>query len=124
MHFLDTHIVVWLYQKTLGLLSSSALKAIEDNEIFISPIVILELEYLFEIGKLKVDANSIIQYLKITIDLKIDEGSFHEIIDMALGENWTRDPFDRLITAHSKYRDAFLITKDEKISQYYSKTVF
>lgn len=124
MYFLDTHIIVWLYQKSIELLSPEARRVINENDLFISPIVILELEYLFEIGRLRVDANTIVQYLQAGIGLRIEEGNFHEIINMALEERWTRDPFDRIIVAHSKYRDAYLVTKDKRISNNYLKAVF
>ncbi|HLP59590.1 MAG TPA: type II toxin-antitoxin system VapC family toxin [Candidatus Deferrimicrobium sp.] len=124
MYFLDTHIIVWLYQKSIELLSPKARRSIEENDVFISPIVILELEYLHEIGRLKVDANTIVQYLQSHIGLRVEEGNFHEVINMALEEKWTRDPFDRIIVAHSKYSDAYLVTKDERISTNYFKAIF
>jgi PIN domain nuclease of toxin-antitoxin system len=124
MHFLDTHIVVWLYQKSLELLSANAKQAIEDNDIFISPIVSLELEYLYEIGRLRTGSQEIVKYLQEKIGLKVDGGEFHQIVNTAVQEKWTRDPFDRLIVSHAKYRDAHLVSKDGKILEHYSKTVF
>ncbi|MCK4765175.1 MAG: hypothetical protein KAW12_23450 [Candidatus Aminicenantes bacterium] len=47
MCFLDTHIVVWLYQGDFSLLSKEAKQTIEKDDIFISPLVSLELQYLF-----------------------------------------------------------------------------
>jgi PIN domain nuclease of toxin-antitoxin system len=124
MHFLDTHIVVWLYQMSLELLSREAKKAIEENDIFVSPIVILELQYLFEIGRTRDNSQTIIEYLQSKIELKIDNANFVEIINAAINETWTRDPFDRIIVAHATYRDAYLVTKDEKISDHYLKVIF
>ncbi|MCX6580848.1 MAG: PIN domain-containing protein [Candidatus Aminicenantes bacterium] len=124
MYFLDTHVIVWLFQKSIELLSPEAMRVIQENDVFISPIVILELEYLYEIGRLKVDANTIVQYLQSSIGLRVDEGNFHEVINMALAERWTRDPFDRIIVAHSKYRDAYLVSKDKRISANYLKAIF
>ncbi|NIM17978.1 MAG: PIN domain-containing protein [Candidatus Aminicenantes bacterium] len=122
-YFLDTHVVVWLYQKSLKLLSPKAIQAIEDNSISISPIVLLELEYLYEIGKIKTDSHTILKYLKKKIGLKLDRSNFFKIINAALKEKWTRDPFDRIIVAHSKFRDTYLVTKDENISKHYSKII-
>jgi PIN domain nuclease of toxin-antitoxin system len=123
IYFLDTHVVVWLHQRSLKLLSPKAIQVIEDNIISISPIVLLELEYLYEIGRIKADSDTIVKYLKKKIGLKIDRGNFSKIINAALKEKWTRDPFDRLIVAHSKFRDAYLVTKDEKIAEHYSKII-
>ena len=64
MYFLDTHIILWLYQLSLELLSEEAKKAIEENDIFVSPIVVLELQYLFEIGRIRDDSQTIIEYLR------------------------------------------------------------
>ena len=124
MIFIDTHIVVWLFHKSLDMLSAAHREAIDKNDIYISPIVVLEVEYLFEIGKIKKNSRVIIDYLANKIDLKIDSDDFNAIINIALKEKWTRDPFDRIIVSHARYRDARLITKDEKIKKNYSKVIF
>jgi PIN domain nuclease of toxin-antitoxin system len=124
VYFLDTHITVWLYQKSLELLSKRSRAAIEENEIIISPIIILELEYLYEVKKIKDNSQTIIDYLQNKIGLKIDNDDFLKIVNIALKETWTRDPFDRLIVAHSKYRDAYLVTRDKKILDNYFKAIF
>ena len=53
MIHLDTHVVVWLYQGDVKKLSQRAQQLIEDNDICISPMVMLEIEYLFEIKRIK-----------------------------------------------------------------------
>ena len=123
MIFLDTHIVVWLYQKNLDLFSAEALAMIEKGDIYISPIVQLELEYLYEIGRLK-KGSAIIPYLAKKLGLKIEQSTFEEVVIMALNEKWTRDPFDRIITAHARKRKASLITRDESIRENYNKAFF
>lgn len=123
MIFIDTHVVIWLYQKTLDLLSSRAKDAIEKNDIFISPIVSLEIEYLYEIKKINKGSKTIIKYLQEKIGLKIDDAGFEDVIARALSEKWTRDPFDRIITAHARQKNAFLITRDEVIKKNYKKTI-
>ena len=124
MYFLDTHIIVWLYQKCLNLLSQKAKISIDNNDIFISPIILLELEYLHEIKKLKHDSQTMVGYLQNRIGLTIDDSNFQEIANVAIKETWTRDPFDRLIVSHSKYRDSYLITKDKEILKNYYKAIF
>ena len=37
---------------------------------------------------------------------------------------WTRDPFDRLITAQAAVDDSPLLTKDDTIHTYYPKAVW
>ena len=122
--FLDTHIAIWLYEKRLDLLSEKAKQYIEKNDLFISPVVKLEIEYLFEIKKIKDNSETICNFLEKTIDLKIEKSSFPEIIKISLNEKWTRDPFDRIIVAHSKLKDYTLISKDKKINKNYFRTLY
>ena len=122
--FLDSHIVIWLYEKRLDLLSEKARKFIEENDLLISPIVKMEIEYLFEIEKIKDDSDTIINYMNRYIDLKIENSDFLEIINISINEKWTRDPFDRIIVAHAKLMDLALISKDEKINKNYFRTIY
>jgi PIN domain nuclease of toxin-antitoxin system len=124
MLFLDTHIVIWLYTMQLSLISPKAQKLIAENDVFISPAVFLEMEYLFEIGKISEKAKTITAFLAKKIDLKIDDEYFLNIIHVAAEEKWTRDPFDRIIVSHAKCRDASLISKDGQIKKHYKKTIF
>ncbi len=48
---LDTHVVCWLYEGRTELLTSAAMRAIEDGLLQVSPMVQLELTYLHEIGR-------------------------------------------------------------------------
>jgi PIN domain nuclease of toxin-antitoxin system len=122
--FLDTHIVIWLYEKRINLLSEKAKKYIEENDLLISPIVNMEIEYLFEIEKIKDNSETILGYLEKNIGLRVQNSDFKEIIKISLNEKWTRDPFDRIIVAHAKYMDLTLISKDEKITKNYFRTVY
>jgi PIN domain nuclease of toxin-antitoxin system len=124
VYFLDTHIVVWLFQKSLDLLSKRARTLIDRHEIYISPTVALELEYLYETGRITEKSTVVIDYLAYAIDLRMDDISLADIVRVAFGETWTRDPFDRLITAHARSRSAFLISKDVRIRKSYNKAVF
>jgi len=55
MIYLDTHVVVWLYAGDKKRFPAAVCKRIEDNELLISPIVLLELQYLKETGRLLVE---------------------------------------------------------------------
>ncbi|MBM3699582.1 MAG: type II toxin-antitoxin system VapC family toxin [Actinobacteria bacterium] len=122
--FLDTHIIIWLYEKRINLLSEKAKKYIEENDLLISPIVNMEIEYLFEIEKIKDNSETILGYLEKNIGLRVQNSDFKEIIKISLNEKWTRDPFDRIIVAHAKYMDLTLISKDEKITKNYFRTIY
>lgn len=71
MIFLDTHVVVWLYAGIVEKLSKQAIQQIESNEILISQMVRLELQYLYEIGRITVAPDIMIKDLSNTIGLKV-----------------------------------------------------
>ena len=124
MIFLDTHVIVWLYEKDISRFSKKVTEQIETNDIAVSPLVILELEYLFEIEKITEHGNTIIDYFKNRINLKVCEHSFEDVILQALDFKWTKDPFDRIITADAKLEDAVLLTKDKNILKNYNKAIW
>ena len=43
--YLDTHVVVWLFSGEIDKISNKAVEIIEESELFISPIVALELDF-------------------------------------------------------------------------------
>lgn len=105
-------------------LGKAAQEAIDQNELRVSPAVVLELEYLHEIGRLGPGARKIAGALAAELGLRICDLPFPAIVDCALQEKWTRDPFDRLIVAHAKVQGAPLITKDEKIRRHYRRAIW
>ncbi len=124
MIYLDTHIVVWLYQKDKNRFAPAALELIDKENLLISPMVKLELEFLFEIDRINERAEVILDYLKDKTGLRICEDSFPNIIRKSLAMKWTRDPFDRIITAHASVKNSILITKDKQIRKHYSRAVW
>ena len=60
MIYLDTHVVVWLYSGLTDKLTDIAKSLINDNEVYISAIVRLELQYLYEIKRIKDEPDMII----------------------------------------------------------------
>jgi len=123
MIFLDTHAVVWLYQDT-ALLPDTVLASINSGDTFVSPMVALELECLFEIGRIRMDSRTILDYLAESIDLKIEERTFTRAVLASRQEKWTRDPFDRIITAHASVCKAPLATRDERIRKAYPASIW
>lgn len=122
--YLDTHVIVWLYQKDKKLFSTEALRLIEEEDCLISPAVQLELEYLHETEKITFPGKPIIDYLHASIGLDLCQKPFLEIIGKALQLKWTRDPFDRILTAHAMLGNDALITKDRTIHQHYQRAVW
>jgi len=122
--YLDTHIVVWLYAGKVEKLSGLAKELINDHEVFISPVVRLELQYLFEIQRVTDEANEIVFDLSDRIGLKICDKSFNTIVSSALDLSWTRDPFDRIIVANATINRNILVTKDQNILENYEKAMW
>ena len=62
--YLDAHVVAWLYDALVDKLSAKARAAIDDHELHISWMVKLELLYLYEIGRIRVRPDPIVDELK------------------------------------------------------------
>lgn len=121
MIYLDTHAVVWLYAKELSRFSKAGVESIETNDLFISPMVTLELEYLYETGRIRVGSKVICESLDEAVGLRVGDHPFAAVVRMSLDQTWTRDPFDRIIVAQAKLADAPLLTKDGAIIKQYKK---
>ena len=125
MIYLDTHVLVWLYSKGSHAVPTVAAQLIEEtDDIRISPMVRLELQYLFEMNRVTVPAAEVLDELIVQIGLQICEIPFLKIIKKAEQQNWTRDPFDRLIVAQAAIKDAVLISKDASIHDHYEFAVW
>ncbi len=120
--YLDTHAVVWLYNNDLAKFPEKTLALIESHDLLISPMVILELEYLYEIKRLNETATTITNTLQQEINLSCCQVNFLQVVANALSQKWTRDPFDRMIVAQADINQAILISKDDMIHAHYNKT--
>ncbi|HFQ94600.1 MAG TPA: PIN domain-containing protein [Anaerolineae bacterium] len=119
MIYLDTHIVVWLYAGLKEKFSLPAKKLINENDLYVSPIVRLELQYLYEIQRITVDSRIVIADLSSRIALQVCDNNFNAIVGLATEFSWTRDPFDRLIVANASLHDNILVSKDRNILAHY-----
>ncbi|MCK5524136.1 MAG: PIN domain-containing protein [Thiomargarita sp.] len=117
--YLDTHAAVWLYTDKIEKFPAETLNLIENHSIRLSPMVLLELGYLHEIGRLQDSAKMVISSLKETLDLSICDLDYLKVINVALELTWTRDPFDRIIVAQSTVNQSTLVTKDTLIRNHY-----
>jgi PIN domain nuclease of toxin-antitoxin system len=117
--YLDTHVVVWLYAGLLEKFSQSVRAILNENEIRISPIVRLELQYLYEIERVKEPAQGIVTDLADRIGMRVCDKDINAVISQAIPLKWTRDPFDRVIVAQAALNDDILISKDQSILKHY-----
>jgi PIN domain nuclease of toxin-antitoxin system len=122
--YLDTHVVVWVYQSDIDELSPMAARMLDSHDLMVSPTVLLELELLHEIGRIKISAEKLITELGNQIDLQICPLSYQKVVEQAVNEKWTRDPFDRLIVANAKAAGAPLLTRDERIRKHYRRALW
>jgi len=124
MIYLDTHVVVWLYVGDLSVFSPDTKRALDTTPLMISPVVALELTYLYEIGRLRVPAATIIDYLSTRIDLTTCDLPFEQVITNAVNHTWTRDPFDRIIVGQAAVHSRGLVTKDRSIREHYAQAIW
>lgn len=81
----------------------------------ISPLSSLELAYMHEIGRARDSVPMMLAALHQSIGLEVADASLAELIGAAVALSWTRDPFDRLISAHAIVADVPLVTADRTI---------
>lgn len=119
MIYLDTHAVLWLYAGELSQFSQQGRQMLADHDLVISRIVRLELQYLYEIQRATAHANEIVEDLSNRVGLQTCEKNFTLVIEKALHQSWTRDPFDRIIVANAALDQDILLSKDRMIRSNY-----
>jgi PIN domain nuclease of toxin-antitoxin system len=120
---LDTHIVIWAYARRRRL-SRTAERLLEREDCLVSPAALLEIESLFEIGRIQESSEAVLAGLRRSIDIVITETPFLAIVDAARTFAWTREPFDRLIVANAMADGVRLLTADELILRHFSGAVW
>ena len=126
MHaYIDTQVAVRLATGDSKKISRIARAAIDRYEILLSPMVRMELEYLFELGRCPRPSSRVLEFLERTCDVTVCPLPFDRVARAACHESWTRDAFDRFIVAHARCApDAYLITADETIRANYHRAVW
>jgi PIN domain nuclease of toxin-antitoxin system len=120
---LDTHVVVWLYAGEHGRFPIELKQRLNTDNLLISPMVRLELTYLYETRKISDPGEDIVAELGRSIGLADDDEPMSRTIDLAMAMRFTRDPFDRIIAAHAVAAGCPLATKDADIRAAYPDTV-
>lgn len=96
-------------------LSSRQRGLIETCDLRISEFVRLEMQYLYEIGRIRIVPSRILAHLAVHAEVALSACPLHIVMDEAMKLAWTRDPFDRMIVANALAEKAKLITCDEVI---------
>jgi PIN domain nuclease of toxin-antitoxin system len=121
---MDTHVLVWVGQGDDQELSPAAFQALDENDIVVSPAVVLELEFLRQIGRLRLSPEKLLEQLESQIGLRVCDLQFQEVVSQALRDPWTREPFDLLIVANAQAANAPLVTKDRRIRKHYRQAIW
>lgn len=123
--FLDTHVAAFVHAGDAQLLSPAATHMLNTaDDIRISPMVVLELEYLWERGKIAFPGDQIVAFLTSHYGMHADVAGMGAAVLNATAYAWTRDPFDRIITSHAAHYGAFLLSRDRKIRDNYPAAVW
>lgn len=122
--YLDTHVAAWLFAGRTDLLPQAVRTLLDEHDLLVSPAVKLELQYLYEIQRTAEPARVVIETLERELGLKVCDLPFPGVVEIAVDQDWTRDPFDRLIVSQAILRGVALITKDRDIRDRFPKAVW
>ena len=112
---LDTHFLLWALLDAKRLAKYPWLE--RHAPWGVSPVSLLEIQFLFEVGQLEILQP---EFAEVVLDdprFVVDEVPLLALVRHALALGWTRDPFDRLLVAHSMARRTPLCTLDRSIHE-------
>jgi PIN domain nuclease of toxin-antitoxin system len=107
MILLDTNALIWTDQGDRR--ARSLLKA--RRPLYISPANLLELQFLTEAGRIRLDEPDVNAFAHDERWM-LDDPPAAAWFATAVHLGWTRDPFDRLLAAHAQFRGWKLATAD------------
>jgi PIN domain nuclease of toxin-antitoxin system len=110
MILLDTNALIWLEQSHVR--SRALLRT--DRQLYVSPASLLELQFLIEAGRIRLREGTL-EHLVEDDRWLLDDPPSAAWFSQAIDTSWTRDPFDRLLVAHARYRGWRLATADATI---------
>jgi len=114
MILLDTNAILWILageQRVEPLLDLG-------DPLFISPVSLLEIHYLVEVGRVRESPGHSVGDLSEDPQWQLDSPPSDLLFLASLDLTWTRDPFDRLLAAHALCRRWRLATGDELLSEH------
>lgn len=110
---LDTHFLIWL---VLGSKRIAKFPWLDRYRPWgVSPVSFLEIQFLAEIGCLTVRNPEFTNAVMSDVRFTVDDIPLTSLVRYALQLDWTRDPFDRLLVAHSLARRIPFCTTDRAI---------
>lgn len=121
---LDTHAAVLLFAGEVGRFGSNSRRVIEQATLLVSPVMRLELGFLFEVGRIRSSADEIFAAMSAELGALPTHDTLGTLIHHAMRLSWTRDPFDRLLVASAVANDAVMITRDRRIQAHFDHAVW
>ena len=118
---LDTHFLVWIVSNSRRLRAYPWLRGYEPWGI--SPLSLLEIQFLADVGHRQIDRFRFPQQVMADPRFEMDDVSSVALIQESLELSWTRDPFDRLIAAHSLVRRVPLCSVDAVMLEHHKLIV-
>jgi PIN domain nuclease of toxin-antitoxin system len=109
---LDTNALIWLER---GHRRSRALTR-GGRRLYVSPASLLELQFLVEIGRIRLRTGTVAAFAEDERWL-LDDPPAASWFLRAMDVEWTHDPFDRLLIAHARVRGWRLATGDAHLLQ-------
>lgn len=122
--FLDTHVLVWLYQRDISKFSEKSREILDKSKLYMPAASFLEIQFLKEINRITISAEQILNELRTDLPIDIANSDTISLMRKAAEVNWTRDPFDRLIVAEAIVNNAKLMTKDSNILSNFNDAVW
>lgn len=122
--FLDTHAAIFLWEGRGEIFGAGSRELLERALLHVSPMVRLELGFLREVGKLKVEPDQILGALTGDYGVTVTADPMDRLVPLAMPLAWTRDPFDRLLVATALLHGAPLITRDSRIQENFAGAVW
>lgn len=114
---LDTHFLLWIVTGSDRLRSFPWLDRY--RPWVVSPVSLLEVQFLSEVGRVEVRNPEFTETLLEDSRFLIDEVPLLSLVRRAMELTWTRDPFDRLLAAHSAVRRLPLCTVDQTMRRFH-----
>jgi len=114
---LNTHFLIWITTDSRRLAGFPWLDRYRPWGV--SPVSLLEVQFLAESGRLSVKNPEFTEAVMDDPRLVVDDAPLVTLVRHALRFGWTRDPFDRLLAAHSAARRVPLCTVDAELRRHH-----
>src|SRR5262245_55285857 len=114
---LDTHFLIWIVSDSKRIRNYPWLAHYEPWGV--SPVSFLEIQLLAEGGRRHIDNPRFVRQVMTDRRFEVDGVSIAPVVEKSLELSWTRDPFDRLIAAHSLARRVPLCSVDQTMLKYH-----